>query len=125
MTPLRRLLIQSVAEYGKPIPANQLLNLLEKEGLSPNKTSVYRQLDTLQEYGVIQEVFIEPNQRYFEISSHHHHHFVCGTCHEIQPVHSNELETLFSKLEAELEQRGLFVKKHELAFLGSCSACHS
>lgn len=123
-TELRRALLQILLEKSEPTSAQILLKDLKKKGFTPNQTTLYRQLDTLVEHGVVDLVILDPKLQLFEIAQEHHHHFVCEGCNEVQDVHSDALESAFHQFEKLLQKKGLSIQKHELTFFGDCQACH-
>lgn len=123
-TPLRTALLKALLNKSEPVAVQDLLCTLEKIGLKPNQTTLYRQLDTLVEHGVVERVILNPKVQLFEIVHEHHHHFVCEACDEVQNVHSDAVEKAFHKFEKSLAQKGLSVQKHELTLFGACQACH-
>ena len=56
ITIVRREIVTLLTESTKPLSANELIKLLSERRLSVNKTTVYRQLDLLQEYNMIHEI---------------------------------------------------------------------
>lgn len=123
-TPLRRALLQVLLRQEEPVSVQALAEALSLEGLNPNASTLYRQLETLVEHGVVQSVVLNPKVQLFEITQEHHHHFVCESCSDVLDVHSEEVESAFHKFERELSKKGLSIQKHELTFFGACQACH-
>lgn len=123
-TPLRLALLEILIHGKEPMSVQHLLLELEKRELKPNQTTLYRQLETLVQHGVVDTVILDPKVQLFEISHDHHHHFVCEGCSNVQDVHSEEVESAFHKFEQELQKKGLAINKHELTFFGECQSCH-
>lgn len=122
ITPVRQEIIEIFISLKKPITPGELLSELKKTGCRPNKTTVYRQLETLKKYGIIEEVLLGRIKRY-ELKDEHHHHAVCLQCGKIEDViFGSDLQ----KQEIEIKRKKNFkVTRHSLEFFGICSDCQS
>jgi Fur family ferric uptake transcriptional regulator len=107
----------------RPVSAPELMDLLAKKGITPNKTSVYRQLPKLVAEDKVNEVLLAGNTSHFEISGHHHHHFMCSECNGTFCLHDNALEEEIHRLERELVKKGRHVERHEFSIIGLCEKC--
>lgn len=123
-TPLRRALLEILLEKKAPVSVGELLSVLLERGYFPNKTTVYRQLETLVASGVVDLLLLDPKEQLFELKQEHHHHFVCESCDHVTDLHSEAIESAFRVFENELEAKGFSIQKHELSFFGACRSCH-
>jgi len=55
--------------------------------------TVYRNLKTLEEHGVIRQVAMADHRMRFDADLDPHHHFVCTSCGAIQDFHSAALDS--------------------------------
>lgn len=122
-TPLRKAILEILLESNSPISAIYLMEKLKLRDFSPNKTTVYRQLATLVEHGVVETVNLDSSMQMFELHKGHHHHFVCDSCDTVIDVEAPEVESALHAFERELSHRNLRVTKHEFALYGLCSMC--
>ncbi len=99
------------------------MNEVQTHGLRPNKTTLYRQLETLVKHDVVDVVILGPKVQLFELKKGHHHHFVCSTCKDVLDLESESVESAFQQFEQQLRQEGFTVQKHELTFFGACASC--
>lgn len=121
VTKTRQGVLKLLSEHQKPIAAADIGSLLEKRGITVNKTTVYREVEFLSREGYIEEVRFADGRRYYEISSEHHHHLVCVRCQGIDDV---VLENEFLKEEECIERDiGFKVLNHSLEFFGVCARC--
>ncbi len=118
-TEVRQAIIEILESAQKPLVAKYLLALLERKGLSPNKTTVYRQLEKMEADGVIHKVFISDREASYEKMKDHHHHLVCGGCGKIEDVDLYD-EKFIKKL---LSQKGFATIDHRLEIFGFCLSC--
>lgn len=125
ITPLKEALLVILAQKEEPLSVAELQIALKKRRLTPNKTSLYRELQTLTEANVVEEMQLLPGVRSFELSrsGEHHHHFVCEKCEDIIDFENKEIEALLKKTESALKRKGLSVNTHALNLYGLCSTC--
>ena len=125
MTPLRSALLDILQKSHEPKTPQELLASLTKRGLSANKTTVYRQLDTLTRYNVVSAVnFADRITRYEMVNENeHHHHLVCIKCGRIEDV---SFKTDLDGKEKWIWKKHNFkVLQHSLEFFGVCKKCLS
>lgn len=108
----------------KPMAAMELVEALDKRGLSVNKTTVYRELEKLLLKGEISEVDFADGQKRYEIThGDHHHHAVCTNCETVVEL---EIEPALKQIQfAVAKQSGFRIQKHLVEFFGLCRRCES
>lgn len=124
-TTLRRQLIDYMLDSGRPLSIKDLQIQFKRTPQS----SLYRNIETLESWGVISRVSNGSQTHFFEVAEqlagNHHHHMVCVRCGEIREIKvSDELERVLLvdlQLAAKLEDFEL--KKHQLDALGICNKC--
>lgn len=118
MTTARKRIIGIFLQSKTPITVLTLL-----ANIHINKTTAYREIETLLKYKYITEVdFGEGNKRYELTSSGHHHHLVCTRCKTITDV---TLTDDFSKEEKRIaSEKNFVVQKHTVEFFGICQRCN-
>lgn len=125
-TALRRQLVETLAEAGRPLTIPEIL------AACPDlpQSSAYRNVTALIEIGVARRVNGTDDHGRFELAeelSGHHHHLVCATCGTVQDIHpSPRLErALGEAARAVAEEQGYEVTEHQLDLLGLCPVCRS
>ena len=100
----------------------EITRALQRRGTKVNKTSVYRELATLEQARIVSPVFFDDGLIRYELTrKEHHHHAVCLSCRTILeiPLH-NEI----AKIEKHITTNTKFrVNRHELKFFGVCKNC--
>lgn len=122
-TPIRTALLDILAQHHEPLTAQELLRLLKTKGLRANKTTVYRQFETLVRFGILQKIhFADRTTRYEMVADgEHHHHLVCVHCQRIEDV---SLPTDLRRQEQVIWKNKKFkVLQHSLEFFGVCQSC--
>ena len=119
-TSSRLTLLQSMKNYATAIP----YSALQKAMASMDRVTLYRNLDTLLEQGIIHQAFRDDNEIYYALcgekctTQHHHHdhiHFKCVTCNSVTCQKTNTKISI-SLPEHEIQKVSIFVK-------GVCRKC--
>ncbi|MCX5783362.1 MAG: transcriptional repressor, partial [Elusimicrobia bacterium] len=82
---VRNIILTSLNDNKRPLSVFDLQKLLKAKKLSVNKTTVYRGLNSLKKEGIILELQLKDNKRWYELSSRdHHHHIICTKCDKVE-----------------------------------------
>ena len=117
ITSVRRNILEILENSKKPLSARELLLKI-----NANKTTIYREIETLLNFGYLNEVNFGDRSKRYELSSlGHHHHLVCLKCKNIADI----------KLKESLKGQEQFISKyanfkvlrHNLEFFGLCANC--
>lgn len=125
ITPLRIVLLDTLAAANTPKTVPEILEELGKRGYRVNKTTIYRQLTALVGYRIVSSVnFGDLAQRYELADEHgHHHHAICLGCGQIEDV---DFPTKISAEEKKIQKEiGFKVVEHSLEFFGFCKRCQA
>lgn len=122
MTPIRRGIVGVVSDDHHAHTAAEILAELSKKGMKPNKTTVYRELESLCGDGVMQEIRLVEGPVAYELATdEHHHHAVCSSCHSITEVEfTHDFEAIEHRL---AKTNGFRVQGHAVSFTGVCRSC--
>ena len=122
ITKVRRHIISILNSNKKPLSAKELLNLLLKKDLSPNKTTIYRELEFFKKQGLIREIeFGDRKKRYELETDRHHHHIVCVNCGRVEDF---DFDVDLATHEMQIaKQTGFEIKEHSIEFFGLCKQC--
>lgn len=104
-----------------PISVQELLRKLASRRVVINKVTVYRKLELLHTLGVIQEVLLSGEKKYYELAREHHHHLVCLSCEQV--IDWVPDESILKREERRLERQGFHVAYHSLELFGRCKRC--
>jgi Fe2+ or Zn2+ uptake regulation protein len=124
LTPIRKAVVSVLAKSKKPICVEGVGNHLGRLGLSPNKVTLYREVDFLVRKGWVTALDLGGGRQCYEWASGHHHHLVCRKCNRIEELEVHELEPAFAKFEKRLGRKSGFSDlSHSLEFYGICKRC--
>jgi Fur family ferric uptake transcriptional regulator len=118
-TSQRAALLKAFEQAGRPLSPQDALELARPEALGLGIATVYRNLKTLADKGILKPVSLpgESTARYELCGKAHHHHFHCRLCHQVFEVDGcpGNIEPLLP--------RGFTLEDHEVVLYGLCRAC--
>jgi Fur family peroxide stress response transcriptional regulator len=120
-TPQRICVLKELEKKQHPT-IEHLYESLRKENPSMSLATVYKNIATLKEKGVVIEVNISDGKMRYDIYSHPHVHLVCAQCGIIQDIDYDDGLMAYQKsLE---EKKGIKIGKVDfIATIDSCSFC--
>lgn len=123
-TSKRRSLVEIVAAARQPVSIPDVL--ASHRGLV--QSSVYRNLATLEQAGVVRRIVTGEDFARFELAedlSHHHHHLVCSRCGAVEDVGlPPQLERwVEGTLREVASSAGFTPTAHRLDVIGTCRSC--
>ena len=90
---VRNLILTSLDDNKRPLSVSDFQQSLKLEKISANKTTIYRELDSLKKEGIILELQLKGNKRWYELSSRdHHHHIICVDCDKVGLSHNGTIQ---------------------------------
>jgi Fe2+ or Zn2+ uptake regulation protein len=123
-TPLRRALVATLADAGRPLSIPEIL----ASNADLPQSSAYRNVTALIEAGVVRRVTGVDDHGRFELAEElagHHHHLACGGCGKVEDVApSPRLERAMAEAARVVaEEQGYDVTGHQFDLVGLCPAC--
>jgi Fur family ferric uptake transcriptional regulator len=119
----RRAVVERLAREDCCVTAQEIADRLKADGDAVGIASVYRALDLLHGFGLVQRVEVgEGGTRYEAVvpGGEHHHHVVCDSCGRISAFEDEGLERAIRRLARRL---GRHVSAHDVLIHGECSRC--
>ena len=119
----RRAVVEQLAREDCCVTAQEISDRLRAEGGGVGIASVYRALDLLVGFGLVQRVEIGGGGTRYEAvvpGGEHHHHVVCDSCGRISAFEDEGLERAIRRLAGRLGHR---VSAHDVLIHGQCSRC--
>ncbi|MFZ2831793.1 MAG: Fur family transcriptional regulator [Minisyncoccia bacterium] len=122
ITKTRKAVLEILVASAKPLSADDLIKCLSKKKLHPNKTTIYRELDSLSAGGFVKEIQLGFGRRMYEVTSlGHHHHLVCTSCEKVEDVSMENDMAIYEK--SIMKKTSFKVSSHSLEFFGLCAGC--
>ncbi len=120
MTNQRRLILEKVKKAGTHPDAHEVYEMVRARMPRISLGTVYRNLETLSEQGLIKRIEAAGTQRRYDGQVEHHYHVRCSRCGRLDDVHIKPVTGLEQKAES---SSGFKVDGHRLEFLGLCPEC--
>ena len=120
MTNQREIILRELQKSKPHLTADELYERVKKLMPRISLATVYRNLETLSEAGIIAKLEISGRQKRFDFDVNEHDHIYCVLCHRVDNI----------KLDRELighvtvaSNRGYTVTGYRVEFVGICPAC--
>jgi Fur family transcriptional regulator, peroxide stress response regulator len=120
LTVQRRVILQTVLERDDHPTADEILEAVKDQVPGISRTTVYRVLDTLAEWGLIRRLQHAGTAARFDGKIHRHHHLVCNKCHKVFDLHDAKLDRLRV---AHVETEGFEIQDFSVHLMGICETC--
>ena len=118
----RRLVLE--ARYGAegPLSAERIAQGLEGRLPRSDLASVYRNLETLEEVGLVRHVHLGHGPGLYALAAPEHEYLVCESCHAVRTVAKAELDGIRSQV---LDRFGFEARFTHFPLVGLCPRCLS
>jgi Fur family transcriptional regulator, iron response regulator len=93
-TPQRLEVADVLLERPQHLSADQILERLRETGSRVSKATVYNTLKLFSERGLIKELTVDPDRRYYDSTTHPHHHFFNVGTGELSDIPEDQVEIL-------------------------------
>lgn len=111
-------ILDVIATAGRPLLAQEVLDLATSHVPSLSLATVYRNLKALQSEGRIKSVVLPGQNPRYELEVHtHHHYFQCRQCERVFDV-----DACPGNLQM-MAPSGFRVEDHEIILYGRCKEC--
>lgn len=120
LTPQRRLILEFIHDNASHVTAEGILKFVGARAPGVDKSTVYRTLDLLEEYGCVLKSEIGGHFIYHHAEDGHHHHLFCRSCGKSidchEDVFSEVKNTLAGKYDFQADLKHMMVS-------GLCKEC--
>ena len=119
----QRLCVLRVLEKHEHPNIDELYEQVRAEYPSISLATVYKNLSTLQEQGLVAEIKVPNQKSYYDIYEQPHIHLVCSSCGHIMDLDFNH--EILGKYQDEIERNsGKFIDKMSVvAYTSRCDRC--
>lgn len=123
-TPIRRKVLELIAQTGGGLKAYDLLDQLSTEHTAARPPTVYRALDFLIEQGLVHR--IESQNAYVACACPEHVHgfqlLICRQCSHVEELH---LDDIGEQLASKARDKGFRVERQTIELQGICACCQA
>lgn len=116
----RAAIADAFTSEGRPLSPQEVLDVAGASVPALGIATVYRNLKSMTEEGLLQVVSIPGEAPLYEPASlEHHHHFQCKVCHRVFDIDQCPGDL------SRMAPRGFVVEGHDITLHGQCSDCAS
>ncbi|PZU94948.1 MAG: transcriptional repressor [Leptolyngbya sp.] len=125
MTPQRETMLKTFQNLPESthLSAEDLCDLLEKEGEPISLSTIYRNLKLMARMGILRELELAEGQKRYEINQpapHHHHHLICVRCNKTIEFKNDSVLKVGAKT---ADRSGYHILDCQLLIHGICPSC--
>lgn len=123
ITKPRYLILRTIHDSNEPISAEEIYNIIEEKDHDLNLSTVYRNLNTLEQKNVLLKNTDLVGVSFFQLNLQDHKHFItCIKCGKKVTINNCPIEDFTHELE---EETGFAIRSHNFEFTGICPECKS
>ncbi len=112
----QRMAMLGIMEAKGHADIDEIYQEIKKDFVSISLATVYKNINTMLDAGIIEEIKVPQKKSKFEIAKHKHSHFVCEKCGEVYDVQKPK------KLDIELPE-GFEPREASVMIVGVCKKC--
>lgn len=117
-TQQRRAILKVFEKTTRPLSVQEVLDLAKRKSPGIGIATIYRNLKSLQEEGLLQLVELPGGSSVYELPSlDHHHHFSCTKCLKVFDIDACQVNF------QALVPAGFQLQQHEILLSGLCDKC--
>jgi Fur family ferric uptake transcriptional regulator len=120
LTPQRRLILDIIHDSGDHLTAEAILNYVQARLPNVNKSTIYRTLELLEDFGCVFKSELGDRFIYHHAEEGHHHHLICRSCGRSLDCDENIFSDVKSALAAKY---GFLADLKHMVVNGLCSDC--
>lgn len=122
-TPIRSFILAYFKEADYPLDYSQIALRLSENGLVANKSTIYRQINSMVLARIITELDFGEGKKRYELKKDRHHHLICTSCDRIFCIDATEdLTTVERQI---LDSTNFKITDYSLEYFGTCEICRS
>ncbi|MGC8657637.1 MAG: Fur family transcriptional regulator [Desulfomonilaceae bacterium] len=121
-TKQRQIIIEELRSVTSHPTADQLYEMVRKRLPKISLSTVYRNLESLSEQGLILKMDVAGTQKRFDATVENHYHIRCNRCGRVDDVH---METIPEIEEIAKIRSNYKLVTHAVEFTGICPDCYA
>ena len=120
MTSQREIILKELQDSRQHLTADELYERVKKFMPRISLATVYRNLETLSEAGIIGKLEISGRQKRFDSDVHPHDHIYCLQCHRVDNI---DFDRDLVDPRAVASDKGYRITGYRVEFKGICASC--
>jgi Fur family ferric uptake transcriptional regulator len=122
LTPQREIVLEVMHQFRKPVSVEEIYEQVQKRTQSLDIVTIYRNLDLMQQFGLVSSIETSGRQRLYEYlgSEEPHLHLICRACGRIIPADLAVAGSMFTEL---CQRYNFNAELNEISIPGLCQDC--
>jgi Fur family ferric uptake transcriptional regulator len=120
MTDQRKIIMEILENTNDHLSAEEIYIRAKDRQKRINFSTVYRNLNMMEEKGLVIKLDFNDGKSRYELKERHHHHIICVNCRKTYQLPTCPLDNLEEKLTRE---SGYKISAHKLEVYGYCPDC--
>lgn len=120
LTSQRKLIYEMIKKDDTHPTAADIIDRLNKEGISMAYATVYNSLRYLKDARLIRELQLEGSSSRYDARVEEHQHILCTACGKVDEVFAASPQDFIRDIEA---KTGYIIHEEQLIFKGVCESC--
>ena len=123
ITTQRSLLLQIIRESHGHLDADEIYRRARTKDPRISLSTVYRNLNLLNDLGVITELHLDEEHHHYELREEtEHYHLICSNCDRVLEFDSSSMGALIEQTGA---QEGFLIERVHIDLVGLCQDCRA
>lgn len=123
-TATRTAILEILHAATSPLSPPAIVERCHEAGRRANKTTIYRDLEAMEQAGIVHRVMVSDRSQYFELTERgEHHHVVCVACDKVEDIVLDDDPAFIKRWERAAADKGFSVLQSSTRFLGTCKQC--
>lgn len=122
ISPVREAIIHILLAQECLLSHHDLIVSLKKKGLTPDRSTIFREIRFLTQHHIIHKHMIT-EESYYEIPHDHHHHLICLACEKITKILMRD--HLICATQEIARKNHFAITGHVVEFYGYCAKCRT
>ena len=119
-TQQRQKILEAIVNNSSHPTSEWIFKKLKRKLKSLNLATIYSNLQSLKQDGLIWELDCGKGPNRFNSAAHQHYHFICDNCQTIYDIRIQPMRQLDDKI---MQLTGFRILSHRLTFFGLCDTC--
>ncbi len=116
----RTLILDTIKDKKTHLTANEVYNLVREKQDNISLGTVYRNLNSLVEYGLIKKIEIPNDSDYFDFNICDHSHMYCSKCGKVFDIDNKSIDGIKESIEKYYSYK---IESYNIVLQGLCEDC--
>ncbi len=116
----RTLILETIKEQQTHLTAMEVYNLVREKQPNISLGTVYRNLNSLVDYGLVKKIEIPNDSDYFDFNTYDHSHMNCTKCGKVFDIDNKSIDGIKESIEKYYSYK---IESYNIVLQGLCENC--